>query len=86
MIAALARRNAKLLAQSAPFAAHIRDKRLALEVILIQRLAEDLNDRLLVRDPLFERVHHRKIELPRLVLAAFARFLGARLRPKTHRQ
>ena len=78
VIAALARRNARLLEQSAPFAAHIRDRRLALEVSLIQRLAEDLNAKLLVRDPLSERVHHRKIELPRLVLAAFIRFLGAR--------
>ena len=86
VIATLARRNAQLLEQSAPFAAHISDRRLALEVSVIQRLAEDLNDRLLVRDPLSERVHHRKIELPRLVLAALARFLGARLRPRTHRQ
>ena len=78
VIASLARRNARLLEQSAPFAAHIRDRRLALEVSLIQRLAEDLNAKLLVRDPLSERVHHRKIELPRLVLAAFIRFLGAR--------
>jgi squalene synthase HpnC len=70
--------NAELLARSAPFAAHIFDRRLALEVSLIQRLAEDLNAKLLVRDPLSERVHHRKIELPRLVLAAFIRFLGAR--------
>ena len=85
-IAALARRNAQLLTQSAPFAAHIRDKRLALEVSLIQRFAEDLNDRLLVRDPLSERVHHRGRELPGLAVGAFARFLGGRLRPKTRRQ
>ena len=85
-IAALVRRNAQLLARSAPFAAHIRDWRLALEVSLIQRLAEDLNGRLLVRDPLSERVHHRRIELPGLAITAFARFLGARLRPKTRRQ
>jgi hypothetical protein len=75
-----------LLAQSAPFAAHIRDRRLALEVSLIQRLAEDLNDKLLVRDPLSERVHHRKTEMAGLAVSAFARFLGARLRPRTHRQ
>jgi phytoene/squalene synthetase len=78
-IAALARRNAELLAQSAPFAAHIHDRRLALEVSLIQLLAEDLNTKLLMRDPLSERVHHRKIELPGLVLGAFVRFLGSRL-------
>jgi squalene synthase HpnC len=86
VIAALARRNAELLAQSAPFAAAIRDRRLALEVSFIQTLAEDLNDRLLVRDPLSERVHHRGTELPGLAMSAFARFLGARLRPKTRPQ
>jgi hydroxysqualene synthase len=74
----IAGHNADLLAQSAPFAAHISDRRLALEVSLIQRLAEDLNNKLLVRDPLSERVHHRKIELPGLFFSAFARFFGAR--------
>jgi len=78
VIAALARRNAQLLEQSAPFAAAIRGRGLALEVGLIQTLAEDLNRKLLVRDPLSERVHHRKIELPGLVLAAFVRFLAPR--------
>jgi squalene synthase HpnC len=77
-IAALARRNAQLLKQSAPFAGAIRDRRLALEVGLIQTLAEDLNRKLLVRDPLSEHVHHRKIELPGLVLSAFVRFLAPR--------
>lgn len=82
VITGLARRNAALLAQSAPFAAHINDRRLALEVSVIQTLAEDLNNRLLVRDPLSERVHHRKSELPGLLIAAFVRFLGARLSSK----
>ncbi|MGC9952819.1 MAG: squalene synthase HpnC [Rhizomicrobium sp.] len=81
-IASLARRNAQLLAQSVPFAAHIRDRRLALEVSLIQRLAEDLNGKLLVRDPLSERVHHRKVELPGLFFSAFARFFRSRRRSK----
>ncbi len=81
VIADLARHNAQLLARSAPFAAHIRDKRLALEVSVIQRLAEDLNTRLLTRDPLCERVHHRRAELPNLLLSAFVRFVGGRLRP-----
>lgn len=55
-----------LLAQSAPFAALIRDRRLAAEVAVIQRLAEDLCGRLLRRDPLSERVHHRAGEALRL--------------------
>ena len=78
VIAALAKRNAQLLKQSAPFAVAIRNRGLALEVGLIQTLAEDLNRKLLVRDPLSERVHHRKIELPGLVLSAFVRFLAGR--------
>jgi len=85
VIGVLARRNAELLEQSAPFASHIRDARLALEVSVIQRLAENLNDWLLVRDPLSERVHHRKAELPGLFLSAFGRFLGGRLRPRKAR-
>jgi squalene synthase HpnC len=82
----IAGRNAGLLAQSAPFASHIRDARLALEVSVIQTLAEDLNRLLLVRDPLCERVHHRKMELPELLFSAFTRFLGGRLRSKTRPQ
>jgi len=79
VIAALARRNGELLARAAPFAGQISDRRLALEVSVIQRLAEDLNDRLLRRDPLCERVHHRKSDLPGLLFSAVARFLKARL-------
>ena len=62
VIVGLARRAETLLAQSKPFADHIRDGRLALEVSVIQRLAESLTARLLVRDPLSERVHHGKAE------------------------
>ena len=79
VIADLAKRNGELLQASAAFASHIRDARLALEVAVIQRLAEDLNKKLLTRDPLSEPVHHRKSELPRLLLSAFCRFLGTRL-------
>jgi squalene synthase HpnC len=78
VIAEAAVENAKLLAKSAGFAAHIRDKRLAFDVAVIQRLAEDLNGYLLTRDPLCERVHHRKIDLPGLLLSAFGRFLVSR--------
>jgi hydroxysqualene synthase len=74
VLAELARRNGELLARSASFSPRIKDKRLALEVAVIQRLAEDLNKRLLVRDPLCDRVHHNKSELVRLFVSAFARF------------
>ena len=78
-IAALAKRNESLLAQAKPFAGQIRDFRLALEVGVIQRLAEDLNRRLLNRDPLSERVHHRKSEAVGLALSAAVCFFGQRV-------
>ena len=59
VIAELARQTAGLLDVSRPFAAGIKDGRLAYEVALIQRLAEHLTGWLEVRDPLSERVHHR---------------------------
>jgi squalene synthase HpnC len=78
-IATLAERNAILLARAKPFAGQIRDCRLAMEVSVIQRLAEDLNRRLLERDPLSERVHHRKSEAAGLALFATASFFARRL-------
>jgi hydroxysqualene synthase len=78
----LARRTAGLLDRSRPFAAQIHDRRLSLEVALIQTLAEDLTARLLLRDPLSDRVHHRKLDMPGLLLRATVQFAAARLRPK----
>jgi len=52
-----------LLYRSRPLADQVRNRRLKLEIALIQRLAEDLAGRLIVRDPLSERVHHTKLEL-----------------------
>ena len=66
----LVNRTRGLLAQSAGFAGAIRDRRLAAEVAVIQRLAVDLCDRLSTRDPLSERVHHRKLEAAWLALRA----------------
>lgn len=71
-IAALAARTKGLLAVSAPFASMIRDRRLSMEVAVIQRLAESLAERLLVRDPLNERVYHGKAEAGLLALGAVA--------------
>lgn len=70
IIVGLARRTRGLLDQSAGFAARIRDRRLAAEVAVIQRLAVDLCGKLEQRDPLSERVHHRKGEAARLALRA----------------
>jgi len=59
----LARRTGTLLDESRPFAALINDRRLAMEVAAIQRLAERLVALLLVHDPLSERVHLSKPQM-----------------------
>ena len=82
VIRGLAQRTAGLLRNSRPFARYVRDGRLALEVSVIQSLAEDLNLRLMERDPLSERVHHRRSEVLGLVARATARFVGGRLRSR----
>lgn len=63
-------RTLELLARSARFARGIRDRRLGMEVAIIQRLAEDLTRRVKTRDPLAERVHHTKSEAARLAAGA----------------
>ena len=70
VIVGMARRNQDLLDQSRGLASQIKDRRLAYEVALIQRLAEDLTARLIARDPLSERVHHRPLEVLGLVILA----------------
>lgn len=67
-IEGLARRTATLLEQSRPFAGEIADRRLALEVGVIQALAESLAARLARRDPLSQRVHHHPVEVIGLAL------------------
>ncbi len=78
VIAALAERTQGLLSMARPFAGQIVDRRLALEVAMIQAFAEDLDRRLKWRDPLSERVHHSKVELVPLALQALVRFIGRR--------
>jgi hydroxysqualene synthase len=68
VITGLARRTATLLDQSRPFADRIADRRLALEVGVIQALADSLVHRLERRDPLSERVHHHALEAAGLAL------------------
>jgi hydroxysqualene synthase len=75
VIAGLARRTQELLYRSRPLADQVRNRRLRLEIAIIQRLAEDLTARLMVRDPLSERVHHRKLELIGLAGSAVLRVL-----------
>ena len=78
VIQACAERTQHLLADAAPFARRIRDRRLGVEVAVIQRLAVSLAARLRRRDPLSERVHHGKAEA--LLLASGAA-LGRFVRP-----
>jgi len=70
ILSALVERTRGLLDQSAAFSALIRDRRLAAEVAVIQRLAISLCDRLETHDPLSERVHHGKVEAALLSLRA----------------
>ena len=79
VLSGLAARNAALLAQSRPFAGQIRDARLALEVDLIQTLAEDLNAMLRSRDPLSEKVHHSKLDVAALFMKRLPGFALSRM-------
>ena len=79
IIAGLARQNAALLETSRPFARGIKDGRLAMEVDLIQTLADDLNRMLINRDPLSQAVHHSKLDVAALFLKRFPAFALMRL-------
>jgi squalene synthase HpnC len=80
VIAGLARRNAELLEAARPFARGIKDTRLALEVDLIQTLADDINTMLMTRDPLSQVVHHSKPQVAALFLKRLPAFALMRLR------
>jgi squalene synthase HpnC len=87
VIAELAQRTAALLQRSRPFAGQIADRRLSLEVGVIQALAESLAARLVRRDPLSERVHHRPVEMIGLALRGGLSTAVARLwRAAGHKQ
>ncbi len=78
VIVMLAIRARMLLAESTAFAYGIRDRRLACEVAVIQRLAESLADRLVTHDPLSDRVHHRTAQALSLTARAVMTQLFAR--------
>jgi hypothetical protein len=75
----LAARTAVLLEEAAPFALQIADRRLALEVSVIHRLAARLTAGLAQRDPLSERVHLSGLESAPLALLAMGQTLVSRL-------
>ena len=74
---------AGLLRESAIFPALIADRRLALEVAVIQSLAEALVAKLRSRDPLSERVHATKLEAGAAAISGVVQALLLRLRPGT---
>jgi squalene synthase HpnC len=82
VITSLARRTGELLQVSRPFASQIRNGRLRAEVTFIQRIAEDLTERLARRDPLSERVTHSKLELAGLAASSLGRLLGEPRHPR----
>ena len=77
VVSDLAQRTWALLEAARPFAGQIVDGRLALEVTVIQTLAESLTRRLIYRDPLSQRTHHRPIEALGLSMLALGGFVGA---------
>ena len=56
----LSARTSRLLDEARALSPDVRDLRLALEIGVIQTLAESLNRRLMRRDPLADRVHHTR--------------------------
>jgi squalene synthase HpnC len=79
VITDLARQTMGLLDVSRPFARAIKDGRLALEVGVIQALAEDLCRGLMVKDPLSQVVHHGKPKMAAVALSAMVRTQLARV-------
>ena len=71
-------RTAVLLREADPFSTLINDVRLGLEVAVIHRVAQALTQTLTRRDPLSERVHHKKGGFAALGLLAIAEELGRR--------
>jgi squalene synthase HpnC len=75
----MADRTGGLLEEAGPLVGTVRDTRLALEIGVIRRLAVSLNGRLTRRDPLHERVHHRKFEALSVALLGAGGVIGSRL-------
>ncbi|MBN9598418.1 MAG: squalene synthase HpnC [Afipia sp.] len=78
----LAVRNEQLLAESRAFSAEVQDKRLGMEIAVIDIFARRIADLIKTRDPLSERVHLSKFAMLGLAASAAAgewlRRLGGR--------
>jgi squalene synthase HpnC len=79
VISGLARRARQLLATASPLAGQVRDRRLAVEIGVIQALAVSLAGRLTRYDPLSQRVHHKALEVAGIAGFGAARALALRL-------
>ncbi|HLZ81981.1 MAG TPA: squalene synthase HpnC [Caulobacteraceae bacterium] len=86
VIAGLAGRTSALLAVGGPLAGSVRDLRLSLEIGVIHTLAESLVRRLMIRDPLSQKVHHSRAEAVGVALRGAAATLAARLSARPERQ
>lgn len=86
VLAEMTARTGGLLAEARPLAPATRDLRLALEIGVIHRLAVSLNRRLARRDPLSQRVHHRKTEALGLALLGAGGVLATRQGARQGRQ
>jgi len=78
-LSGLSARTAGLLEESSVFASQIRDFRLAMEVSVIQTLAERLVGMLQQRDPLSERVHLGKAGVAATALLGISKALVGRV-------
>jgi squalene synthase HpnC len=86
VIANLADQTSGLLQVAKPLAGAVRDLRLSIEIGVIHTLAGSLVRRLTIRDPLSERVHHRKAEAIGVALKGVASTLAVRLSARPDRQ
>jgi len=86
VISELAGRTSGLLHVAAPLAGSVRDLRLALEIGVIHTLAGSLARRLMVHDPLSQRVHHTRIQAVGVALRGAAATFGGRLTARPERQ
>ena len=81
-LADLAKRTKALLHEGAALSVMVEDRRLGMEIAVIQAFADRIADLLVTRDPLSERVHLSKLGMAGIALAAVARGMLRRLGPR----
>jgi squalene synthase HpnC len=81
-LADLAKRTKALLHEGDALSVMVEDRRLGMEIAVIQAFADRIADLLIARDPLSERVHLSKPGMAGIALAAVARGMLRRLGPR----